>query len=100
MTGVGPDGWRIVLAIVAAGGLLGVMPFALRRFRPRALAGGGRPDVLEIVAQRPLDLRHRIVVVRYRDLEHLLVLGGSLPVMVGRAENPTLPAARGEGAQP
>jgi flagellar biogenesis protein FliO len=92
MIGAAPDVWRIVLAVMVVAGLLGLVPILLRRFRPPAVPVAGMPERPQIVAQQSLDMRHRIVVVRYRQTEHLLLLGGSLPVLVGQQPTPLTPA--------
>ena len=75
------DPWRLVLAIAVVGGILLLAPVLLRRFAPRlAPAGGG--DALQLVASRSLDIRHRAVVVRFREIDHLIVIGGDRPVVV------------------
>ncbi len=80
------DPWRILLAVAVAAILLGLTPWVLRRLRPTVLADGPSRDGLEVVAQRALDMRHRIVVVRYRGSDHLLVLGSNPPLALGRHE--------------
>jgi hypothetical protein len=89
------DPWRILLAVAVAGVLLGLTPWLLRRFRPVIPADGPPRDGLEVVAQRALDMRHRIVVVRYRGNDHLLVLGSNPPLALGRHDVPlaSLPAS-------
>ncbi|WP_035485261.1 flagellar biosynthetic protein FliO [Geminicoccus roseus] len=80
MIEAGLEPGRILLAILAVAVLLGLVPLVVRRFRPRAVLGPQAP--LEVVAQRALDLRHRVLVIRYRGRDHLLVLGGTLPVVL------------------
>ena len=81
MTEFAPDPLRIMLAVLAAAVLLAGLPLLLRRLRGRLPVGpaGNSP---EIVGQRALDLRHRLLVIRHGDHEHLVILGGSLPVVV------------------
>ena len=83
MIGGGLDPWRIVLAILVVAGMLALIPLLLRRFRTVAAVPSGQTGP-EVVAQRSLDMRHRLVVVRYRQMEHLIVLGGTLPVALGQ----------------
>ena len=87
------DPTRIVVAILVAAALLAMTPVLLRRLRPSMRLKAGDDEELAIMAQRTLDMRHRIVVVRHRGTEHLLILGGSLPVVVGKCAGPTGPTA-------
>jgi hypothetical protein len=87
---LGPDPLRIVLAVLVAALLLAGLPFLLRRLQGR-LPASGPASGPAIVAQRALDLRHRLLVVRHGEREHLIILGGSLPVVVA-GEGFPLPA--------
>jgi len=88
--GLGPDPLRIVLAVLVAAFLLAGLPFLLRRLQGR-LPAAGPASGPAIVAQRALDLRHRLLVIRHGGREHLIILGGSLPVVVA-GEGCPLPA--------
>jgi hypothetical protein len=87
---LGPDPLRIVLAVLAAALLLAGLPFLLRRLQGRLPVAGPASGPV-VVAQRALDLRHRLLVVRHGEREHLIILGGSLPVVVA-GEGQPLPA--------
>ncbi|WP_159713688.1 hypothetical protein [Geminicoccus flavidas] len=90
---LGPDSLRIVLAVLVAAVLLAGLPFLLRRLQGR-LPAAGPASGPAIVAQRALDLRHRLLVIRHGEREHLIILGGSLPVVVAGEGFPS-PAAPG-----
>jgi hypothetical protein len=82
---------RVLLAMAVAAGLLALLPIVLRRFRSTMPDRGGVAGRPEVVAQQGLDIRHRMLVVRYRQTEHLIILGGSVPVVVGKEVGATDP---------
>ncbi|WP_222182468.1 hypothetical protein [Geminicoccus harenae] len=94
MIDLGPDPLRIVLAVLVAALLLAGLPFLLRRLPGRLPAPAGPMSGPAIVAQRALDLRHRLLVIRHGEREHLIILGGSLPVVVA-GEGFPVPATAG-----
>ncbi|MCB9944755.1 MAG: flagellar biosynthetic protein FliO [Geminicoccaceae bacterium] len=65
---------RSVAALVVVLGLLLLLTWAARRFLPN-LGERQTGRRLGIVEMRALDTRHRLVLVRHDDREHLLVLG-------------------------
>lgn len=72
---------RFVLALVVVFGLIALCTWALRRF---GLGGMVRPTNgrrLAIVDSLPLDARHRLVLVRRDDREHLILLGAGETVV-------------------
>mgnify|MGYP001449030783 CR=1 FL=1 len=101
---------RFILSLVAVLGLIFAALWLVRTRLPGALAarvGAGRR--LALVESLAVDVKHRLVLVRRDDREHLLLLGGARPVVVERdCPRPafTLPvpkaegAAGGEGAKP
>jgi hypothetical protein len=88
--------WTFVLAVVAvltAGGvvfarayLTGTSPSALL-FRPK----GERR--LEVVDHASVDSRRRLILVRRDDVEHLLMTGGPVDVVIETGINATQPTA-------
>lgn len=72
---VGPDYLQAALSLAFVLGLLLVAAAALRRWRGRLPgSSGGRLSVIET---RALDARNRLVLVRWDDREHLLLIGQS-----------------------
>lgn len=74
---------RFILSLVAVLGLIFAVLWVVRSRLPGAMAGrnaAGRR--LGIVESLTLDVKHRLVLVRRDDREHLLVLGGGQPVVV------------------
>jgi flagellar protein FliO/FliZ len=70
------DYLRFVGALVLVLGLIGAATLAFRRFAAGAGGGGGaRGRRVGIVEVLPLDTRHRLVLVRRDDVEHLIVIG-------------------------
>ncbi|CCG08014.1 FliO/MopB family protein [Pararhodospirillum photometricum] len=71
-----------VLALVFVIGLIFLMAYGLRRWAGAMgpLRRGGRR--LALVEALPLDPRHRLVLVRRDDVEHLVVIGASSIVVV------------------
>jgi len=86
---------RAVLALVLVLGLIGAAAWAARRFGP-GLWVGGRPKrdrSLAVLESLPVDARHRLVLVRRGERQHLLLIGPnhSLVVEDGIADRPALP---------
>lgn len=63
----------VAFAFVLA--LIGVVAVLARRFGLGYTAGSGGERRLSISEAIPLDAKHRLVLVRRDDVEHLLVLG-------------------------
>jgi flagellar protein FliO/FliZ len=83
-----------VLALIVAAG------WVMKRLIDRGIIPGGaaalglnRSQRLAIVEVRPIDLRHRLVLVRRDDVEHLLLLGapGDLVIETGIRPRPPSP---------
>jgi flagellar protein FliO/FliZ len=74
---------RFILALVLVLGLLALAAFLLRRTGLAPKLGRGRR--LSMVEALPLGPRHRLVLVRRDDVEHLLLMGpqGDLVVEAG-----------------
>lgn len=74
---------KFVLALVAVLALIGLLSLAARRlgFAPRVtpLRGRRRLAIIEVMA---LDAKHRLVLVRRDDTEHLLLLGATQDAVV------------------
>jgi flagellar protein FliO/FliZ len=75
---------RFILSLVAVLGLIFGVLWVVRQRLPgvmslRNKAAGRR---LGIVESLTLDVKHRLVLVRRDDREHLLILGGGQPVVV------------------
>ncbi|HEX2525610.1 MAG TPA: flagellar biosynthetic protein FliO [Geminicoccus sp.] len=86
MIGLDIDPSRIALAIVIVGTLLLVVQYLVRRFRPGMAAVAGAGPIL--VAQCSLDMRQRIVVIRYGQTDHLILLGNAVPIVVAQQPAP------------
>ncbi len=77
---------RFVLSLVLVLGLVLAALWAARRYGVGGLvvartSGRRRLALVEVM---PLDAKHRLVLVRRDDREHLLLLGGNGPVVVER----------------
>ena len=77
---------RFVLALLFVFGLIGLLALLLRRFGggvfiPFAAGRGGNRRI-EVVETAPIDPRHRLVLVRRDDREHLLLIGPAGPMVV------------------
>lgn len=76
---------RMLLSLGLVLALLGALTWALKKYGkqlglPMAVKQGkSRTQLLDVTA---LDARHRLVLVRRDDVEHLLLLGGASPVVV------------------
>lgn len=76
---------RMLVSLGLVLGLLAALTWAVKKYGARI----GLPMVmkrgkarLQLVDVSPLDARHRLVLVRRDNVEHLLLLGGSHPVVV------------------
>ena len=84
------DYLRFVLVLVFVLALIGLLTWLVRRFglagrMPTGGRQGRRLDVIEVAA---LDSRHRLVLVRRDQTEHLLLLGTNADVVVERGITP------------
>jgi len=78
---------RMAFALLMVLGLMGLFAYALRRFGPRlGLAftppAQGEKRQLQVTENLALDARHRALVLRCGESEHVVILGGSQPVVV------------------
>lgn len=88
---------RIVVGFAVVLGLLAVLAWALRRFEGlRSLAVPLAGARLALVESRWLDNRTRLVLVRWDDREHLLLLSGPTALVVGERGQPPPSAAGGQ----
>ena len=76
---------RMLVSLGLVLGLLGALTWALKKYGaklglPMAIKQGKAR--LQMVDVTPLDARHRLVLVRRDDVEHLLLLGGTQPVVI------------------
>ena len=71
---------RFILALVLVVGLLALTAFLLRRSGLAPKMGRGRR--LSMIEALPLGPRHRLVLVRRDDIEHLLLIGPQGDVVV------------------
>lgn len=95
---------RFILSLVAVLGLIFAALWLVRTRLPGVMAGRiGAGRRLALVESLTVDVKHRLVLVRRDDREHLLLLGGARPVVVERdCPRPafTLPPTAGETAPP
>ena len=92
---------RFVLALILVIGLILLLAWALRRFGFGGMVRAGAKRRLQVLETLPIDPRHRLVLVRRDDTEHLLMLGPTNDLVIeagiGAADQPTRgPAARFE----
>lgn len=73
------DYLRFIVALAFVIGLIGVLAWAVRRsgFVVRPTVAGGGVRRLAVVEVRPLDAKHKLVLVSRDDTEHLILLGGT-----------------------
>ncbi|MBY0428517.1 MAG: flagellar biosynthetic protein FliO, partial [Alphaproteobacteria bacterium] len=86
---------RMLVSLGLVLGLLGALTWAVKKYGARL----GLPMVLkqgksrlQLMDVMPLDARHRMVLVRRDDVEHLLLLGGTQPVVVETNIPPKAPS--------
>jgi flagellar protein FliO/FliZ len=72
---------KFALAFLLVLGLIALGAWTLRRFGLGVVTAGARGRRLAIVESLALDARHRLVLVRRDDREHLLLLGTSETVV-------------------
>jgi flagellar protein FliO/FliZ len=90
---------RAVLALILVLGLIGAAAWAVRRFGPGGLFGA-RPTKarrLGVIETLALDARHRLVLVKRDDRQHLLLLGPAQCLVV--EQHVTAPTT-GSGGEP
>lgn len=77
---------QAVLALIFVIGLILVAAWVVRRFGigGRFAPPPGNRRRLNIVEVAPLDARHKLVMVRRDDIEHLLLIGTGDPLVVER----------------
>lgn len=77
------DYLRFVIALAFVLGLIGLLAWAARRSgivaRPTVAGGTQRLAVLEV---RPVDAKHRLVLIRRDDTEHLIMLGANSDLLI------------------
>lgn len=80
------DYLRFALALVFVVGLIGLLAWGAKRLglgtRVASNAGRGR---LSVIAATAIDARHRLVLVRRDEVEHLLLLGATQDLLVESA---------------
>jgi flagellar protein FliO/FliZ len=83
--GEGSTGLKVVIALVAVPVLLAIAFWLVRRFGGGRLGSGasrGRQPRLAVIDQVVVDRRHRLILVRRDNVEHLLIIGGPTDVVV------------------
>jgi flagellar protein FliO/FliZ len=90
---------RAVLALILVLGLIGAAAWAVRRFGPGGLfsARPSKARRLGVIETLAVDARHRLVLVRRDDREHLLLLGPAQSLVV--EQHAAAPTA-GPGGEP
>ena len=68
---------RFLAALVFVVGLMILLSQAVKRFNGHANVRTGRKRRLQIVEILPIDARHRAILIRRDDREHLVLLGAS-----------------------
>lgn len=89
---------RFILALLLVLGLIAIFAWALRRF---GFGGAFRTDSrrrIQVLETTPLGPRHRLVLIRRDQTEHLLLLGPQGDVVVERGI--ALPSFEDEMARP
>lgn len=97
--------WLFILALLAAAVFVGALLLRgyLTGTSPAAAIFGPRPERrLDIVEQTALDGRRRLVLIRRDEVEHLIMTGGPVDVVIEtnieRARQPEPGSAEGHGA--
>lgn len=76
---------RLTAAILVVAGLIALLGWAIRRFELSSRMGGGAGrGRLTVVETRWIDQRHRLLLIRRDDTEHLLLLTPTAPLLVER----------------
>lgn len=78
------DYFRFVIALAFVLGLIGVLAWLGRRsgFVVRPTNPGSASSRISIVEVRAVDAKHRLVLVRRDDAEHLILLGAGSDLLV------------------
>jgi len=80
---------RFLLALILVLGMILALTWALRRFGLGQLIpqnrGYRRVRRLSVIETANLDVRRRLVLIRRDDMEHLLLIGGSVDVEIGQS---------------
>ena len=93
------DGYlRFILALVFVLALIGLLSWAARRY---GLGGRLAPSTrgtrrLSVVEVTTLDTKHRLVLVRGNEIEHLAMIGGPNDIVIEGAPEPVAPPSRTE----
>lgn len=66
---------RFILALCAVLAMMGLLAYALKRYGVGGAPLPGMKRRLNVLETRPLDHRHKLVIVKCDDREHLLLLG-------------------------
>lgn len=77
--------FRFLIALVFVLALIGLLAWLARRYGAGGAAiarGSGKARRLGIVEVTALDAKHRLVLVRRDDVEHLIVLGAGSELLV------------------
>lgn len=95
------DSLRLIASLGVVLGLIGLCALAARRFglAPR-LGQSGAARRLGIIEVAPLGGRHRLVLVRRDETEHLLLLGGPNDLVIERHIAPSGSEAPSERERP
>ena len=76
------DYLRFIGALIFVVGLILSLTWAMRRYGPNTLGGGvGSKRRLSIIETLTLDAKHRLVLIRKDEREHLVLLGGQAQVI-------------------
>ncbi len=76
------DYLRFIAALILVLGLILGLTWAIRRYGPQAMGGaGGGKRRLAVIETLTLDAKHRLVLIRKDDRDHLLLLGGAAQVI-------------------
>lgn len=86
---------RYLVSLVFVLGLIGALAWLLRRFGPRGPFRAAAKRRLAIVEVAAIDARHRLILIRRDDREHLLLLGPTGDLVIETACSP--PANAGVG---
>jgi flagellar protein FliO/FliZ len=74
---------RFVLSLTAVLGMIFGVLWLVRRRLPGAITRrGGAGRRLAVVESLAVDVKHRLILVRRDDREHLLLVGGTAPLVV------------------
>ena len=81
------DYLRFIGSLSLVVGLILGASWAIRRYGPQHLGGlSGSKRRLEVIESLTLDTKHRLVLVRQDDQEHLVVLGGAASITTCRPQ--------------